>query len=753
MLSKHILYRLLCLTILVVFAVTHSVQVYALSEEQKKLLNKNILYYNLGCSVVKADTNDETVAEVDGTTEELAKAILQNSNISFWANAPENADRNWASRVPDGGNKSQIDTKDVIKALSEGKKAYTTAANAPNDTATLNPNILKFILEAGAQGKLTVNALTDKSHSSGSNHYKGMAVDIELNSPVGLSALNEAAAKYGGKKNSETDHHHFDFTERPQGSESSPAATNESPKNAIYMVGDSITVRAKDELKTKYKDRDLDIYINGSTGRSIKGKGTTDGFKTSGLDAVEDDRARIQNSGSVVIALGTNSDSNPKEAIKDIVKKVKEINKNATLYWVNVFSQTDKKREVNQAIIEVSQDEKFRIIDTTNAGIPLESDNLHPKVPEGSEKFAETVVSGSAEIEAKKAASVSGNCSCSNSSVDSDSSLNGSDNAEKTWNYFIGKGLKPIYVAAIMGNIAVESHFEPSIVEGGAKSSTPVAGKGYGLVQWTDSGRQNKLKQRASETGKKVSSFSFQLDHIWWELNNTEKASFELMKKTDKLGKPDEATLASAWYVFSREYERPAAPANPERGKNAAKYMELYGSNSGGGGGGTGDSESNPSCSEDTNGEVTGEFALPLDKKWYNQNKEWFTAPHHDYAASDIPVPTGTKVYSMTAGKVIMGPVGGSCGTGIIIDSPEGHRYTYCHGSDGGSIPGAKTGDTVKPGQLIMHSANTGQSSGPHLHVQIKVKNELKCPQRLFTGIAEGKTVNPADLASSGCSY
>lgn len=38
---------------------------------------------------------------------------------------------------------------------------------------------------------------------------------------------------------------------------------------------------------------------------------------------------------------------------------------------------------------------------------------------------------------------------------------------------------------------------------------------------------------------------------------------------------------------------------------------------------------------------LTG-YALPVDRYWYEQHPDWFSRPHHDYPAIDIPVPTGT---------------------------------------------------------------------------------------------------------------
>lgn len=149
---------------------------------------------------------------------------------------------------------------------------------------------------------------------------------------------------------------------------------------------------------------------------------------------------------------------------------------------------------------------------------------------------------------------------------------------------------------------------------------------------------------------------------------------------------------------------------------------------------------------------IVGGYTLPLDKKWYDENKNWFTKPHHDYPASDIPVPTGTNVYSMTAGTIIKAPNEGGYGEGVTIDAGGGIVFTYGHGSDGGSVEGAKQGDTVAPGQLIMHSASTGQSTGPHLHLELDIDGQEHCPQTLFVGIVEGTVPDVKSLPTSGCS-
>lgn len=68
-------------------------------------------------------------------------------------------------------------------------------------------------------------------------------------------------------------------------------------------------------------------------------------------------------------------------------------------------------------------------------------------------------------------------------------SLEGEDNAEKTWNYFTSRGLSPVAAAGAMGNIEHESGFNPWIGESGSTSINPGdLGSGFGLIQWTNTG-------------------------------------------------------------------------------------------------------------------------------------------------------------------------------------------------------------------------------------------------------------------------
>lgn len=142
-------------------------------------------------------------------------------------------------------------------------------------------------------------------------------------------------------------------------------------------------------------------------------------------------------------------------------------------------------------------------------------------------------------------------------------------------------------------------------------------------------------------------------------------------------------------------------------------------------------------------------------------------SPHHDYPAWDWPIPSGTPVYAMRGGRVAAvdywphnwwdygcstSTAGCStCGIGVTIDDDTGVRWTYCHGS----AVYVQVGDTVAAGAQILTSGDTGRSSGPHLHLQIRTSDgTLRCPQALLRSLRDGGTgFDPNSLPMTGCSY
>lgn len=146
---------------------------------------------------------------------------------------------------------------------------------------------------------------------------------------------------------------------------------------------------------------------------------------------------------------------------------------------------------------------------------------------------------------------------------------------------------------------------------------------------------------------------------------------------------------------------------------------------------------------------TSGDYALPLERRWYDEHPDRFTQPHHDYPAVDIPVPVGTPLYAVTSGAVVSTPASGRCGIGVVINGVDGAQYTYCHG-----LPGShaiSVGDRVSTGQFLMDSASTGNSTGPHLHFAINAGGVARCPQTFLVAIVEGHPLAPEGLPTRGC--
>jgi murein DD-endopeptidase MepM/ murein hydrolase activator NlpD len=86
------------------------------------------------------------------------------------------------------------------------------------------------------------------------------------------------------------------------------------------------------------------------------------------------------------------------------------------------------------------------------------------------------------------------------------------------------------------------------------------------------------------------------------------------------------------------------------------------------------------------------------------------------HAGIDYGAPVGTPLRSMGTGTVVAaGPMGGY-GVYIDIEYTDGTVSRYGHLS---SIS-ASVGQQVAPGDLVGHTGNTGRSTGPHLHLEIR---------------------------------
>lgn len=113
----------------------------------------------------------------------------------------------------------------------------------------------------------------------------------------------------------------------------------------------------------------------------------------------------------------------------------------------------------------------------------------------------------------------------------------------------------------------------------------------------------------------------------------------------------------------------------------------------------------------------SGYFLKPVSSGRITATAYYSTGKFH--GAVDYGVSVGTVVMAAADGVVMStANLSGSYGTYVVIRHANGLQSYYAHGTYG-SIS-VKPGDTVKKGQKIMLSGNTGNSQGPHLHFEVR---------------------------------
>ena len=91
----------------------------------------------------------------------------------------------------------------------------------------------------------------------------------------------------------------------------------------------------------------------------------------------------------------------------------------------------------------------------------------------------------------------------------------------------------------------------------------------------------------------------------------------------------------------------------------------------------------------------------------------------------DIGAPTGTPIKAAAGGTVIFSGWKGTLGKLVVVSHGNGVQTYYAHCS---SLL-VSSGQTVSAGQLIAKMGNTGRSTGPHLHFEIRSNGYAINPQ------------------------
>lgn len=100
-----------------------------------------------------------------------------------------------------------------------------------------------------------------------------------------------------------------------------------------------------------------------------------------------------------------------------------------------------------------------------------------------------------------------------------------------------------------------------------------------------------------------------------------------------------------------------------------------------------------------------------------------------DHEGIDMAAPTGTPVYAAAGGTVLYsGDRVRGYGNMVVLQHPDGLVTVYAHNS----LLLVRTGDSVVVGQEIARVGDTGRSTAPHLHFEVRKGENPQDPMQFL---------------------
>jgi murein DD-endopeptidase MepM/ murein hydrolase activator NlpD len=120
-----------------------------------------------------------------------------------------------------------------------------------------------------------------------------------------------------------------------------------------------------------------------------------------------------------------------------------------------------------------------------------------------------------------------------------------------------------------------------------------------------------------------------------------------------------------------------------------------------------------------TRGWVTSDFGTRMDP---------YTAERRMHQGMDIATPHGQVVYTPSDGTVVFIGTEGGYGKVLVVDHGYGVKTRYAHLSE----VHVRLGDRVSRGDQVASVGNTGRSTGPHLHYEVRVNGIPENPRKFI---------------------
>jgi murein DD-endopeptidase MepM/ murein hydrolase activator NlpD len=120
-----------------------------------------------------------------------------------------------------------------------------------------------------------------------------------------------------------------------------------------------------------------------------------------------------------------------------------------------------------------------------------------------------------------------------------------------------------------------------------------------------------------------------------------------------------------------------------------------------------------------TRGWVTSDFGTRVDP---------ITAARKMHQGVDIATPHGQPIYTPSDGTVVFAGTEGGYGKVLVLDHGYGVKTRYAHLAE----IFVKPGDRIARGEKVGAVGNTGRSTGPHLHYEVRVNGIPENPRKFI---------------------
>ena len=242
------------------------------------------------------------------------------------------------------------------------------------------------------------------------------------------------------------------------------------------------------------------------------------------------------------------------------------------------------------------------------------------------------------------------------------------------------------------------------------------------LIQSTKD-QKAKIENEKTELENNKKDLDSSLAEQKTKVNELQSLKSEKQSYADKLTQ-DEKAVQKEIEELQADNKQIEADVKAAEKKFAAQIAELEKQNASNYSGKNNNSNSNSSNNNSSNSggntsSGSGYFMRPISGGSISANG-YYPSSGKFHGAIDYAVSPGTTVMAAADGVVMStADLTSSYGTNVVIRHANGTQTYYGHGTRGSIC--VRPGQIVKKGEKIMLSGSTGNSSGPHLHFEVRV--------------------------------